>query len=165
MFYLTLPPLKERKAEILLMAQFFLEKIAHHLRRPVRRFADEAQRMILDYSWPGNIRELRNTIERAVILCDGDTIELKHFACEMMQQEKTFQSFQPTIADLKNASLREYLAEIEKSLLIQALQMSGGNQLQAAKLLGEERHIVRYLLKKHGLEEDKISMTRISNIK
>ncbi|MDZ7401841.1 MAG: sigma-54 dependent transcriptional regulator [candidate division KSB1 bacterium] len=165
MFYLTLPPLKDRKAEILLMAQFFLEKIARQLRRPVRRIAADAQRMILDYDWPGNIRELRNTIERAVILCDGDTIELRHLACEMMQQQATLKSFQPTIADLEQLSLKQYLDGIEKSLLLQALQMSGGNQLQAAKILGEERHIVRYLIKKHNLEDYQISMPKISNIK
>ncbi len=151
MFYLTLPALKDRKAEILLMAQFFLEQLAHQLRRPVRRISTEAQARILAYDWPGNIRELRNTIERAVILCDSDTIELKHLACEMMQQGSGARPFQPTIADLKNASLKKYMDEIEKSLLLQALQMSEGNQLQAAKILGEERHIVRYLIKKHGI--------------
>lgn len=151
MFYLTLPSLQERKDEILLMAQFFLEKIASQLRRPVRRISEDAQAMILNYSWPGNIRELRNTIERAVILCDDDTIDLKHLGCEMMQEGVAPKFSQPTIADLKNISLKQYIDGIEKSLLAQALQMSDGNQLQAAKILGEPRHIIRYLLKKHGI--------------
>lgn len=165
MFYLTLPALKERKEEILLLAQFFLEKIARQLRRPVRRISTDAQSMVLKYHWPGNIRELRNTIERAVILCDGDTIEIKHLACEMMQEGLATKPFQPTVADLTNTSLKQYLDGIEKTLLLQALQMSDGNQLQAAKILGEERHIVRYLLKKHGLAEPQIPVTKTSNIK
>lgn len=165
MFYLTLPALKDRKEEILLLAQFFLEKIARQLRRPVRRISTDAQSMILKYHWPGNIRELRNTIERAVILCDGDTIEIKHLACEMMQEGLATKPFQPTVADLTNTSLKQYLDGIEKTLLLQALQMSDGNQLQAAKILGEERHIVRYLLKKHGLAEPQIPVTKTSNIK
>ena len=151
MFHITLPNLSTRKEEILLIAQFFLEKIAHKLRRPARTFSSDTQEMILKYDWPGNLRELHNTIERAVILCDNNCIELKHMACEMMQEQVGTKPLQPTIIDLKNLSLKQYLDEIERSLLTQALQMSDGNQLQAAKILGEERHIVRYLLKKHGL--------------
>jgi len=165
MFYLTLPSLKERKEEILLMAQFLLEKIARQLRRTVRRISNDAQTMILNYNWPGNIRELRNTIERAVILCDNDTIDLKHLAWEMMQEGIALKASQPTIADLKNTSLKQFVDAIEKSLLVQALQMSEGNQLQAAKILGEERHIVRYLLKKHGVAELQIPGSKIPNTK
>ncbi len=151
MFHVTLPDLSTRKEEILLIAQFFLEKIAHKLRRPARTFSPDAQEMILKYDWPGNLRELHNTIERAVILCDNTTIELRHMVCEMMQEYSETKPSRPTITNLKNSSLKQYLDEIEKSLLIQALQMSDGNQLQAAKILGEPRHIVRYLLKKHDL--------------
>jgi DNA-binding NtrC family response regulator len=151
MFHITLPLLSTRKEEVLLIAQFFLEKITHKLRRPARTFSPDAQEMILKYDWPGNLRELHNTIERAVILCDGDTIELKHLVCEMMQEQAEEKPSQAIITDLKHRSLKQYLDEIEKSLLTQALQISDGNQLQAAKILGEERHIIRYLLKKHGL--------------
>jgi DNA-binding NtrC family response regulator len=153
MFYLILPALRERREEILLMAQFFLEKIARQLRRSVKRIAENAQRMILNYDWPGNIRELHNTIERAVILCDNDTIDVKHLMHEMMQLQKEPKITQATVNDLKNSSLKEFVDSIEKSLLLQALQMSQGNQLQAAKILGEPRHIIRYLLKKHGITD------------
>ena len=152
MFHLKLPSLSERKEEVLLIAQFFLQKIAAKLQRQVKYISDEAQKMILKYGWPGNIRELHNTIERAVILCEGDTIELKHLACEMMQdKEGKAVSSSATIDDLADSSLREHIDSVERSLLAQALQMSKGNQLQAAKLLGEPRHIIRYLIKKHNL--------------
>ena len=151
MFHITLPNLSARKEEVLLIAQFFLEKIAHKLRRPARTFSLEVQNMILKYDWPGNLRELHNTIERAAILCDNETIDLKHLACEMMQEQVDSKSSMTSISDLKNSSLKQYLDNVEKSLLLQAMQMSNGNQLQAAKILGEPRHIVRYLLKKHHL--------------
>ncbi|UCE06755.1 MAG: sigma-54-dependent Fis family transcriptional regulator [bacterium] len=160
MFHITLPLLATRKEEILLIAQFFLEKIADKLRRTARTFSPDAQAMILKYDWPGNLRELHNTIERAAILCDNNTIELRHMVCEMMQEQAETKPLQPTITDLKNSSLKQYLDEIEKSMLTQALQMSEGNQLQAAKILGEPRHIVRYLLKKHNLAELQISTSK-----
>ncbi|MEE4311698.1 MAG: sigma-54 dependent transcriptional regulator [candidate division KSB1 bacterium] len=152
MFHLKLPPLSERKEEVLLIAQFFLQKIAKKLLRKVKYISDDAQKMVLKYAWPGNIRELHNTIERAVILCEGDTIDLKHLACEMMQEkEGKAVSSNATLDDLDDSSLREHIDSVERSLLTQALQMSKGNQLQAAKLLGEPRHIIRYLIKKHNL--------------
>ncbi|MBN2093148.1 sigma-54-dependent Fis family transcriptional regulator [candidate division KSB1 bacterium] len=151
MFHIKLPTLLERKAEILLIARFFLEKIANQLRRPVRHISTDAQRLILDYSWPGNQRELRNTIERAVILCESDTIEPQHLPCELRQKSGAI-SIPPGINVLQNQTLRQYLDSIEKNMLQQALQLSNGNQLKAAEILGEPRHILRYLLKKHSIK-------------
>ena len=151
MFHLILPSLAERKDEILLIAQFFLEKLARKLQRPIKRITEEAQEMILKYDWPGNIRQLHNTIERAVILCESEKIEVEHLACEMMRDNQKKGSFQPTLNELQERSLKDYIENLEKSLLQQALQVSNGNQLKAARLLNEPRHIVRYLAKKHGL--------------
>lgn len=153
MFHLRIPALLERKEELLLMAQFFLEKIARQLKRQVRSISKEAQQMILKYDWPGNIRELHNSIERAVILCDSDTIDVRHVGCEMMKERMEAPSSSHSIADLENSSLKNYIDQIERSLVIQALQISEGNQIQAAKILGEPRHIVRYLIKKHEIKE------------
>jgi DNA-binding NtrC family response regulator len=150
MFHIKLPTLQERKGEILLIAQFFLEKISNQLRRPVRHIATDAQRLILDYSWPGNFRELRNTIERAVILCESDTIDSQHLPCEIRQNAGVV-SIPPSINILQNQTLRQYIDDIEKNMLLQALQLSGGNQLKAAEILGEPRHILRYLIKKHDI--------------
>lgn len=153
MFHFKLPTLAERKEEVLLIAQFFMEKIARQLQRPVKRISQEVQERILSYGWPGNLRELRNTIERAVILCEDDTIELKHFACEMFGQNSDQNNLMPDIKNLEKSTLKEYINRIEKTLISQALQISDGNQLEAARILGEPRHIVRYLIKKHDLKE------------
>ncbi len=152
MFHLVIPPLAERKEELLLIAQFFLERINRQLQKNVKHFSDEAQQLFLHYEWPGNLRELHNTIERAIILCDSDTIETKHLAYEMMKDSFVITKQTPSLTNLQNSSLKTYLDNIEKSLLVQALQISAGNQLKAAKILGEPRHIVRYLLKKHNLD-------------
>ncbi len=151
MFHFKLPALAERRDEIMFIAQFFLDKIARQLQRPVRNISDEVKRIILNYDWPGNIRELRNTIERAVILCDGDTIDVRHMACEMMQSEISLKPMSRTLEDLNQTTLRAFLDQAERTYLQQALQVSNGNQLKAAELLGEPRHIIRYLIKKHGL--------------
>jgi len=107
--------------------------------------------MVLNYDWPGNLRELHNSIERAVILCDGDTIEPVHLQCEIAKS-KGGDSYLPSIHDLQGNSLKEFLERIEKHLVRQALIEANGNQVQAAKNLGEPRHIVRYLVKKHHLK-------------
>ena len=138
-----------------MISQFFLQKIARLLKRSVIHISDDAQKMLINYDWPGNMRELYNTIERAVILCEGDTIELKHLACEMMKNNVETSINQPSLNDLKDTSLKIYVDQIEKSILTQALQISSGNQLKAAKILGEPRHIVRYLIKKHNINGDK----------
>lgn len=153
MFHIRIPALAERKEELLLMSQFLLEKIARQLQRPIRSISKEAQQLILKYEWPGNIRELHNSLERAVILCDSDTIDIRHLACEMMTEKMDASSSAPSLLDLDNSSLKNYIDQIERSLVIQALQISKGNQIQAAKLLGEPRHIVRYLVKKHNIKE------------
>lgn len=152
MFHIKLPTLQQRKAEILLIAQFFLEKISHQLRRPVHHISTAAQRLILDYHWPGNLRELRNTIERAVILCDSDTIDPQYLPGEL-RQNSTVPSILPNINSLQNQTLRQYLDGIEKNILLQALQLTSGNQIKAAEILGEPRHILRYLIKKHHIKE------------
>ena len=152
MFHIKLPALAERKEEILLITQFFLEKIARKLQRSVTRISKKAQEFILKYDWPGNLRELHNTIERAVILCDSDIIDVIHLPCEMVDNADKQKDYKPGIHELKDKSLKEYLDDLEKYFLSQALQLSSGNQLKAAKILGEPRHIIRYLIKKHNID-------------
>lgn len=101
----------------------------------------------------GNLRELHNTIERAVILCEGDTIDLTHLPCELRERTLPSNTFQPSVFDLQKVSLKKYVDQIERSLVVQALQLSEGNQIKAAEILGEPRHIVRYFIKKHGLKD------------
>jgi two-component system response regulator AtoC len=153
MFHIKLPPLIERREEVLLIAQFFLEKKSKKLRRNITDISPEAQQMILNYNWPGNFRELHNAIERAVILCESTILCKKHLPSELINRDFNNSFPQPSLDILSQVSLKGYMESIEKSLLIQALQITSYNQIKAAEMLGEPRHIIRYLMKKHGLNK------------
>ena len=150
LFRIVLPTLNERKDEILLIAQFMLEKINVQLKRGVRFLSQKAREIILNYNWPGNFRELHNVLERAVILSNSDTISAEHLPTEIRDQQYTGDEYQAKLSDLKGLALKDYLINLEGKFLQQALDISDGNQVRAAKLLNEPRHIIRYLIKKHA---------------
>jgi two-component system response regulator AtoC len=149
LFRIKLPPFNERKEEILLIAQFMLEKINIKLKRKVRFISEEAKEIILNYDWPGNFRELHNVLERAVILSNSDIISADNLPTEIRHVQDINDGYQPKLSDLQGLALKDYLTNLEGKLLQQALDISNGNQVKAAKLLNEPRHIIRYLLKKH----------------
>ena len=142
------PPLRERKEDIPLLARHFVEKYANEMRRPVPTIAPEALLLLTNYSWPGNVRELRNTIERALILGQGDVIE-----AEQLPKEVTATALaepEPELSfHIPQTGLR--LTDLEKKLVEEALELAEGNQVQAARLLGISRDAFRNRLKKHGL--------------
>jgi len=142
------PPLRERKEDIPLLARHFVEKFANELRRPVPTIAPEALLLLTNYSWPGNVRELRNTIERAVILGQGNVIET-----EQLPKEVTATALAEPAPELSfhipETGLR--LTDLEKKLVEEALDLAEGNQVQAARLLGISRDAFRNRMKKHGL--------------
>lgn len=150
MFHIQLPTLKERKEEILLLAQFFLEKTAKKFKKKIKSFSEDAQKAILEYDWPGNLRELHNVIERAVILCDEQQIKSLHLQCNF-QTNVSRENFDISLDSLHGKSLTEYINTIELQLVKKALLLTNGNQMQAAKLLKIPRHVIRYLIKKHQL--------------
>ena len=142
------PPLRERREDIPLLACHFVEKYANEMRRPVPTIAPEALLLLTNYSWPGNVRELRNTIERALILGQGDVIE-----AEQLPKEVTATALaepEPELSfHIPQTGLR--LTDLEKKLVEEALELAEGNQVQAARLLGISRDAFRNRLKKHGL--------------
>jgi two-component system NtrC family response regulator len=142
------PPLRERKEDIPLLAAHFIEKYAIELRRPAPTISPEASLLLTQYSWPGNVRELRNTIERAMILGHGHMITVEQLPKEITtfaaQEPENSLSFQ-----LPETGLR--LTTLEKQLVEQALDSTRGNQVQAARMLGISRDAFRNRMKKHGL--------------
>ena len=142
------PPLRERREDIPLLACHFVEKYANEMRRPVPTISPEALLLLTNYSWPGNVRELRNTIERALILGQGDVIE-----AEQLPKEVTATALaepEPELSfHIPQTGLR--LTDLEKKLVEEALELAEGNQVQAARLLGISRDAFRNRLKKHGL--------------
>jgi len=142
-FPIYMPPLRERKTDILLLADFFLEKYARENRKDIRRLSTPAIDMLMQYHWPGNVRELENCIERAVLLCDGGVIHSYHLPPTLQTGEES-----DTIPAL---SLEESVANIEREMIIDALKNTQGNMARAAKLLHITERKFSYKAKRYGV--------------
>jgi len=126
-FPIYMPPLRERKTDILLLADHFLEKYAKENHKNIRRFSTPAIDMLMDYHWPGNVRELENCIERAVLLCEEGVIHSYHLPPTL--QTGTESDTLPVL------SLEDAVANLEKEMIIDALKNTRGNITLAAQIL------------------------------
>jgi Nif-specific regulatory protein len=142
-FPIYMPPLRERKDDIMQLADHFLEKFAAENSKHITRISTPAIEMLTSYHWPGNIRELENCIERAVLLCDGEVIRSEHLPPSLQMIRKTEQ--------VAPQSLSEIIANKEKELIIDALKKSGGQQRKAARELGLTERILGYKIKKYSI--------------
>lgn len=140
---LQLPPLRERRSDIPLLARHFLMRFRPLYRETV--ILPEAMELLQRYHWPGNVRELQNVIERALILAQGGPIGPEHLPKEL----QTSKTGPPVPFQLPDEGIA--LDEVEKQLIIQALEKSGGNQTRAAALLHITRATLLYRMQKHGL--------------
>jgi DNA-binding NtrC family response regulator len=138
---ITMPPLRERKDDIPLLANHFLEKLNHIEGRHIKGFEDSVMNVFLRYDWPGNIRELENVVERAYVLCPGMTITMKYLPSK----------FQEMIDEREKPFDHMNLLEIEKKLIVQSLTKTSWNQSKAAEMLGITRKQLRTKMKNHGL--------------
>lgn len=147
---LTVPPLRERSEDIIPLAEQFLTRSALSLGKPARLLGESAQALLRRYDFPGNVRELRNLIERAVIFCQGETLESGHFPSDVQGNPSgpipnithpTSTSSDPTDPSQIHLSFRlgESLADLEGRIINEVLHRSGGNKTQAAKHLGVTR--------------------------
>ena len=138
--HFTVPPLRERQKDIMPMSEQFLKIFSARENRVGLAFDKSARKMLLDYHFPGNVRELRNIIERAVLLCQSDIIE-----------EKCIQSsFQP-MPDKKTGTLPDSIEKLERDMIQQKLDESDGNQSECARRLGISERVLRYKLRKYHL--------------
>jgi DNA-binding NtrC family response regulator len=145
------PPLRERREDIPLLAQHFLERFARQMGKAVVRISDEAVEFLQRYAWPGNVRELENVIERAVALETTEAV-----LCERLPEAIRM----PPRAERLPAigvgfSLDAYLLSVEARLLAEALEQSGGDRTEAARLLGVSPRSLRYLVQKHAASRGK----------
>src|SRR5690606_48322 len=131
-FSVQLPPLKERREDIPLLAQHFVERFASEAGKRIRGVTPAAMEILQAYSWPGNIRELRNTMERGVILCDGDMIDESHLPPEMEPASST--------GAVIKLSLGMPLREVEKEYILGSLRRNKGNKSRTAEILRSEEH-------------------------
>jgi DNA-binding NtrC family response regulator len=146
---LSIPPLRERKEDILPLFRFFVDRYNEQFKKRFIQISKEAEEKILSYPWLGNIRELRNAVERIVLLERGDTILDKHLSFLSKEGELAEGGVQlkPHLP-----SQGVVLDEVEKHYILEALKVKKGNKLQAAKMLGISRSAFLYRMQKHGIK-------------
>jgi DNA-binding NtrC family response regulator len=149
-FSLAIPPLRERKEDILALARHFLASFAKEYNKAVEGFAPEAEKLMSDYRWPGNVRELKNVIQGMVVLQTGKFIMPAHLPLEMSGLALHGENAGGTRFVLPETGIS--LDELEKDLMTQALEKTAHNKTRAAKLLNLSYDSFRYQLKKFGLE-------------
>ncbi|MDI6793536.1 MAG: sigma 54-interacting transcriptional regulator, partial [bacterium] len=144
----ALPPLRERKDDILLLANYFLERYNEKLHREVSSFSAEALDLLMSHSWPGNVRELENAVERAVVLTQRDVI-LPEDLPNKVRGETISKTGKPST--YKEAK-EEMLESFDKNFVIQALKETKGNITQAAKRVNLPRGSLQRIMKNYGIE-------------
>lgn len=141
---ITVPPLRDRHGDSLLLARTFLERFAEQLKRPIKGFMPSAADAIEAYAWPGNVRELENRVKRAVIMADGNQISLEDLELPSETGDEAPQPF----------NLREVREQAESLAIMRALSRSDSNISKTAELLGVTRPTLYNLMKKYGIGED-----------
>jgi Nif-specific regulatory protein len=143
-FTIYVPPLRERKSDVLLLADHFVEKYARVHARTIKRISTPAIDMLMAYHWPGNVRELENTIERAVLVTDGDVIHGHHLSPTLQTAEAS--------GTVVSRSLGEAVGVFESNLIQDALKSTRGNRAKAARLLNTTERILSYKVRRYGID-------------
>jgi Nif-specific regulatory protein len=143
-FAIFVPPLRERKPDITLLADHFVEKFAREHGKKVKRIATPAIDMLASYHWPGNVRELANAVERAVVVCEGQVLHAHHLPPTLQTAEAS--------GTAQTTSLRESMDAFEKDALLDALKSARGNRAKAARLLSTTERIFNYRVRKFGID-------------
>lgn len=144
-FTILLPPLRERGADSLLLADYFVKKYAKLHDKSIERISTPAIDMLSAYHWPGNVRELENVIERAVIVASGNVIEGHDLPPTLQMKDSELQGS-------RHDTFENMVAAYEKELIIDALKDSRGNQTEAAKILGTTKRIIQYKINKYEID-------------
>jgi Nif-specific regulatory protein len=143
-FSIYLPPLRERKTDILLLADHFLEKYARQNSKRIKRISTPAIDMLMSYHWPGNVRELENVIERAALVCEGNVIHGYHLPPTLQTAEGS--------GTVTKMSLEQAVNAFEKDLIQDALKTARGNRARAARMLDTTERILGYKVKKYEID-------------
>jgi len=147
-----LPALRERPADLPLLVHHFLTRYNERLGKHVVNASDDVSAALRAYSWPGNIRELENVVERAVLFCDGDTIERGHLPPEILGARQS-ESSPPGSGDGLREQVKAAVSRVESELILRALEQTGGNVTHAARLLKISRKGLQLKMKELALRE------------
>ncbi len=143
-FPVYLPPLRERRTDIMLLAEFFLQKYCDENDKHIRRISTPAIDLLIQYHWPGNVRELQNCIERAVLICDEDSIKSYHMPPSLQTSD--------SVSERNPVSFAAAVENFEKELIIDSLKKTKGNQTKAAQLLDTSLRIINYKISKYTIK-------------
>jgi transcriptional regulator with PAS, ATPase and Fis domain len=146
---IALPPLRERREDIPLLIDYFLKKYSEENQKSILDVSREARTLLLRYPYPGNVRELENLVERAVVLCRGELITTQDLPFHLREERSESLWESPK----KEKSLPESLEVIEKDSILKALHQHQGVQTKAAESLGISERVLRYKMKKYGIRQ------------
>ena len=147
-----IPPLRERREDILPLAEYFLTDFAGEYGKSIKRISTPAIELLSMYHWPGNVRELRNCMERGVLVCEEEVIRTYHLPPTLQTADSS--------ATGTNLSFGEAVAKFETELLVDSLKKTRGNMLQTARDLRVSYRIVNYKVKKYGLDVKKFTAVK-----
>jgi Nif-specific regulatory protein len=143
-FTIFVPPLRDRKADMLLLADHFLEKFSREHGKVIKRISTPAIDMLMSYHWPGNVRELENALERSVLVCDGQVIHGHHLPPSLQTAEGS--------GTITRVSLKDAVEGFERDLIQDALKTTRGNRAKAARLLDTTERILNYKVRNLGVD-------------
>jgi Nif-specific regulatory protein len=152
-FTIALPPLRERGADVLLLADYFVKKYARNHTKAINRISTPAIDMLSVYHWPGNVRELENVIERAVIVSPGKAVEGHDLPPTLQMKDVDNQGTRKNTFD-------DLVATYERELIVDALKDARGNQTKAAQILGATKRIIQYKIMKYGIDFRRLRGTK-----
>ena len=151
-FPIYMPSLRERKTDVLQLANYFLERYAKENQKDIRRLSSSVIDMMMEYHWPGNVRELENCIERAVLLCDGNVIRGYHLPPTLQTGEES--------ESMPTQSLENSVAKLEREMIVDALKQTRGNMSKAANMLALTERKFAYKTKKYEVDYKSYRPTR-----
>ena len=151
-FPIYLPPLRERRTDILLLTEYFLKKYNEENSKEIRRISTPAIDLLLQYHWPGNVRELQNCIERAVLICDEESIKSYHLPPSLQTSE--------SVNSKQALSLAGAVENFERELIIEALKRTSGNQTKAARELDTSLRIINYKIHQYEIDPKKFKVKK-----
>jgi Nif-specific regulatory protein len=151
-FPIYLPPLRERRTDIMLLADFFLQKYNEENGKQIRRISTPAIDLLVQYHWPGNVRELQNCMERAVLICDEESIKSYHLPPSLQTSE--------SVSERNPLSFAAAVENFERELIIDSLKKSQGNQTKAAQLLDTSLRIINYKIAKLNIHPRQFKLAK-----
>ncbi len=144
MFSIFAPPLRERKPDVLILAEHFVQKYAAEYGKQIKRISTPAIDMLTSYHWPGNVRELENAIMRSILVCDENVIHGHHLPPTLQTAEAS-----NTVTE---GSLANLVAAFERDLIEDSLKTAGGSRAKAARLLQTTERILGYRIRQYGID-------------